>query len=56
MVIVIIVMYFIKYFYEIVNMNFDIFKYIFICEENFKNSLFIVVEVIEEEMFDYIYE
>lgn len=55
MVIVIIVMYFIKYFYEIVNMNFDIFKYIFICEE-IKKSLFIVVEVIEEEMFDYIYE
>lgn len=34
MVIVIIVVYFIKYFYEIVNMNFDIFEYIFICEEN----------------------
>lgn len=58
MVIVTTVMYFIKYFHEIVNMNSDILKHIFTCEEKpkTKNSLPIVVEAIEEEMFDYIYE
>lgn len=61
MVIVTTVVYFIKYFHEIVNMNSDILQHIFTCEEkplidNTQNSLPIGVETIEEEMFDYIYE
>lgn len=58
MVIVTTVMYFIKYFHEIVNMNSDILKHIFTCEENTQNDneASSPIGAIEEEMFDYIYE
>lgn len=58
MVIVTTVVYFIKYFHEIVNMNSDILEHIFTCEENTQNDneASLPIEAIEEEMFDYIYE
>lgn len=65
MLIVTTVTYFVKYFHEIVNMNSDILKHIFTCEEkplldntqnNNEASKPIGVKAIEEEMFDYIYE
>lgn len=57
--------YFFKYFYEIVNMNVEILKYIFFinderCCSNFdrvNNEIgdYIKIKYIDEEMFDYIY-
>lgn len=52
------VTYFVKYVHEIVNMNTDILKYVFICEEeNCKGDTREHIEVknIDEEMFDYIF-
>lgn len=45
--------YFVKYFHEIVNMNAEILKYVFICEKKRKQK---DVNYVEEEMFDFIYE
>lgn len=55
MVIVTTVMYFIKYFHEIVNMNSVILKHIFTCEKKSQKAKS-PIGAIEEEMFDYIYE
>lgn len=59
------VTYLVKYFHEFINMNSDILKYLFTCEENplldgSKNksntNKSTKVNIIREEMFDYVYE
>lgn len=59
------VTYFVKYFHEFINMNSDILKYLFTCEEEslldgYKNNFYTnkntEVNSIREEMFDYVYE
>lgn len=46
------VTYFVKYFHEIINMNAEILKYVFICEEKRQNRN---VKFIDEKLFIYIY-
>lgn len=59
------VTYFVKYFHEFINMNSDILKYLFTCEEesllvgyknNSNTNKNTEVNSIREEMFDYVYE
>lgn len=44
--------YFVKYFHEIVNMNAEVLKYVFICEVKRKKQ---DVKYVQEEMFDFVY-
>lgn len=46
------VTYFVKYFHEIVNMNSEVLRYVFFCEENKMQQ---DVKYVEERMFDFIY-